>query len=147
MGNGNDLKEPSETAIKLYSLLVDQIQKHTTVLWQFPVALLAADAFALDKLAEKPLAMFLVGLSNFALAYSFLRLVMQQRCIIDATKLVEKDWQSGFYKTYIPNFSSVPRPLRASVWLSVMLFAWSAIIIAIPIWPIIKPVIHQWTGT
>lgn len=57
---------------KLYALLVDQLTKYNTIIWQFPTALLAANAFAIDKAHDKPLALLVLlvlALANFSFAY------------------------------------------------------------------------------
>jgi hypothetical protein len=52
-----------EVKLKLYGLLIDQLQKYNSILWQAPAALLVANILALDRLAGKPSILLAVGFS------------------------------------------------------------------------------------
>jgi hypothetical protein len=99
-------EKPDDTQLKLYALLVDQLQKYTTILWQFPTALLAANAFALDKFEAQPWMMFALGAIDGVLAYAFHRLVIQQRAIISATKVAEAILSETTCQAFIPKFTT-----------------------------------------
>ncbi|HUF63384.1 MAG TPA: hypothetical protein VMN36_15010 [Verrucomicrobiales bacterium] len=101
-----DETTPHEKQLKLYGKLVDQRQNYTTILWQFPTALLAANAFAIDKFHSQPLILLALGVVDGILAYSFRRLVIQQRSIITATRAAEGILRKTEFSAFIPNFSS-----------------------------------------
>lgn len=102
----SDDKKIDDTQLKLYAMLVDQLQKYTTILWQFPTALLAANAFVLDKFLVQPFMLLAVAITDGVLTYALHRLVIQQRAIIDATKASEAILKESTYEAFIPKFST-----------------------------------------
>jgi hypothetical protein len=92
-----------ENKLKLYSLLVDQIQKYNAIIWQVPTALVAANFFALDKFFSNPFLLLMLSIFNGVLIYAYHRMVLQQRAIIDATRKAEDDIKET-YPTFIPEF-------------------------------------------
>ncbi|SRR6266542_5352440 len=93
-----------DTQVKLYGTLVDQIQKYSTILWQFPTTLLAANAFAFDKFLALPWALLALAVVDGVLTYALYRLVRAQRAIIDASSAVEEMLRKTSYSTFIPQF-------------------------------------------
>jgi hypothetical protein len=91
--------------LKLYQLLVNQLQKHATILWQLPTALLAANAFALDKCHEHPWLVLAVAVFNGVLAHAYRRVVIQLYAITKATKAAEALFSESGYGVFIPEFS------------------------------------------
>lgn len=108
MPNGNS---PVDNQLKLYGLLVEQLHKYVTVFWQFPLALLAANFFALDKFLSHPKILFVVSLVDCVLVFAFHRLVLNQRCIIKAIRGAEKDLRASYPK-FVPEFGEpmIPAP-------------------------------------
>jgi hypothetical protein len=104
--------EPTEAQIKLYTLLVDQVQKYSTILWQFPTALLAANSFAIDKFLGKSVLFVGLAVVDVALVYAFQRLISHQRAVIDAAKKAEEDLRKTKLSSYVPTFHTPT--LRAS---------------------------------
>ncbi|MFA6922210.1 MAG: hypothetical protein WC216_10225 [Gallionella sp.] len=102
----SDEKKIDDTQLKLYAMLVDQLQKYTTIFWQFPTALLAANAFVLDKFLAQPFMMLALAIIDGVLAYALHRLVIQQRTIISATKASEAILRESTYEAFIPKFSN-----------------------------------------
>jgi len=97
--------KPNDKQLKLYEMLVDQLQKHTTIFWQFPVALLAANVFAVDKfLLQQPKLLLSLFLMDFALVYTFHWEILHQRAVISATQSAERLLRSTDYYTFIPQF-------------------------------------------
>ena len=101
-----DNNKTDDTQLKLYQLLVDQHQKLGTILWQFPTALLAANAFALDKFHAQPWMLLAVAAIDGVLSYAYHRVVIQQRAISKATKAAEALFSKSGYDLFIPKFSS-----------------------------------------
>ena len=101
-----DTTKIDDTQVKLYALLVDQHQKHATIIWQFPTALLAANAFALDKFQAHPWMLLVVAAIDGVLTYAHHRVVIQLRAISRATKLSEALLSQNGYEVFIPKFSS-----------------------------------------
>jgi hypothetical protein len=95
--------KPDDTQLKLYDMLLDQLQKHTTIFWQFPVALFAADFLAVDKFLRHPKLLFGIFLINLALVYAFHCMVFYQSAIIDATRLAESRLRET-NKDFIPQY-------------------------------------------
>lgn len=102
----NDNEELDSNLIELYSLLIDQLQKYNSILWQFPIAIMAANTFALDKLLEQPLILLCVAVIDAVLIYALRNLVRQQQAIISATKSVEENLKKTIHRKAIPNFES-----------------------------------------
>ena len=96
--------KPDDNQIKLYALLVDQMQKYNSIIWQVPTALIAANFFAIDKFISNPVLLFALTVFNTVLIYAFHRMVTQQRAIIDAARRSETELKET-YSTFIPSFS------------------------------------------
>ena len=99
-----DSPKPDDNQIKLYTLLVDQIQKYNSIIWQVPTALIAANFFAIDKFISYPPLLLALALFNAVLIYAFYRMVIQQRAIIDAARQSEAELKKT-YNAFIPSFS------------------------------------------
>jgi len=110
-----------DTQLKLYQLLVDQHQKHATILWQFPTALFAANAFALDKFQAHPWMLLAVAAVDGVLTYAYQRLVIQQRAISKASKAAEALFSESGYDLFIPKFSKA----RVSGAFLIVFLLWS----------------------
>ena len=115
--------KPDDSQLKLYGLLVDQLQKYNSLIWQVPTALVAANIFALDKLAGRPFALLAVWLFNAALIFTFYKMVMRQRAVITAAQSAEAQVRQA-WPHFIPTFtpSKVPAP-SLFVWTLVLLDA------------------------
>ena len=103
MTNGS-AETGTETKVKLYLGLVDQLHKYTTIFWQVPTALFAANLLALDKFSGMPLVLFTVTLFNATLLFAFRRMIVQQQKIIQAARDAEADLKAVWSK-YVPEFS------------------------------------------
>jgi len=128
-----------EGQLRLYSLLVDQIHKYATIFWQFPTALLAANAFAIDKfLNEPPGILFGVALVDLALIYAFHRLILYQRAIIKAAKKAEIHFRRTQLKEFVPNFPRFSRfTPRATGMLLLVLYAAAISLLGYSVIPIL----------
>lgn len=93
----------NENKISLYACLVDQLQKYNSIIWQAPTALLAANAFAIDKWSTNPVFLLAVAIFNGALIFAFHKMVRQQQVIIEATRSAEKELKKSFPE-FIPVF-------------------------------------------
>lgn len=117
--------------IKLYSLLIDQIQKYNTILWQFPTALVAANFFAINNLLKYPYLLLCLSILNLSLIFAFTRMVKTQRAIIDTTKKAEVEMIKQF-PLFVPEFPQpnlqAPAVMRDILWiLAIVLFFYSVL--------------------
>jgi len=108
-----------DSKLKLYNLLVDQIQKYNAIIWQAPTALVAANFFALDKFLGNAALLLVLSIFNGVLIYAYHRMVIQQRAVIDATRKAEDDIKK-IYPAFIPKFRRAgiraPSLLVYSLW-------------------------------
>lgn len=91
--------------LRLYSLLIDQIQKYNSIVWQIPTALLVADVLALQQLEARPVALVGVAVVSSALTFAYYRMAVAQGTIIDAARNAEavlRKEHAGFVPTFIP---------------------------------------------
>lgn len=103
--------------VKLYTLLIDQMHKYTSVFWQFPLALLAANSFAVDKFLQKPVILLGLSFIDGALIYAFSRLIYRQKAIIEATQNAEGILIKTGYKEFIPVFKKrKPSAQYVTLW-------------------------------
>jgi hypothetical protein len=128
-----DNKEDQDNRIKLYNILVEQLQKYNTVIWQIPTALVAANFLAIDKFLSRPFLLFAISIFDAALIYVFQRMLVQQRAIISATQQSEKELREDF-RPFIPDFPkkkiNAPTIFLATLWiLNAALFAYSVVCI------------------
>lgn len=109
-----------DNKLKLYNLLVDQIQKYNAIIWQVPTALIAANFFALDKFFGNPAILLVLSIFNGVLIYAYHRMIIQQCAVIDATRKAEDDIK-GAYPDFIPEFRRTgiraPSLLVYSLWI------------------------------
>ena len=121
--------------MELYSVLVGQVQNYNSIIWQVPMALVAANFVALDySTSQNPWALFALVVFNFAIIYAFYKMTVRQRAIIMATKAVEARLGSD-YGDCIPKFKkrgvSAPRLL---IWVLALL---NAALLAYAVLPIL----------
>ncbi len=110
-------KKPDDNQIKLYTVLVDQLQKYNTIIWQVPIALMAANILALDKLLSKPVFLLAISIFNAALIFAFYKMVTQQRVLIEASRSAENELKKNWLE-FIPDFKpSKIRAPRLFVWI------------------------------
>lgn len=110
-----------DNQIKLYILLVDQLQKYNSIIWQIPTALIAANSFAFDKFSQdNPVILLGLAAVNFAIIYAYRRMIVQQSAIIDATRKAEDEIRK-VYEVFIPCFRM--SKIRASSLLAIILDA------------------------
>ena len=102
----------TDSQIRLYSLLVDQIHKYTTIFWQFPTALAAVNFLALHNHLKKPILVLVVFFFDTILIYSFCRMVRRQREIITVARNAEEKLREDF-PLFVPRFDE--RGWRAPV--------------------------------
>lgn len=96
--------EPEKNDLDLYKLLVDQIQKYSTIVWQFPTALFAANTLAVDKFLKSPQLLLALAIADVALVFAFQRLVSHQRTVIDAARKAEAILRQTKVAALIPDF-------------------------------------------
>ena len=96
-------EEPSDNLIKLYAILIDQLQSYNNLIWQIPAALVVANFVALDSSDYNPWACLALAVFNGAMVYAFYKMVVRQRSIVIATKAVERRLSED-YGDGIPKF-------------------------------------------
>jgi hypothetical protein len=89
--------------IDLYTLLVGQLQNYNGIIWQIPVALVAANFVALDYAQGKPWALLPLAIFNGVMIYAFYKMVVRQSAIIEATRSAERRLALD-YGDVIPSF-------------------------------------------
>ena len=105
--------------VKLYALLIDQLQRYNSIVWQVPTALVAADVVAFQQLQSWPFAMLGVSLVSAVLSFAYYRMVVQQEAIISATRKAELSLRIG-HDAFIPEFQ---RSAVSARWLIVVALA------------------------
>jgi len=101
---------------RLYSLLIDQLQRYNSIVWQVPTALMAADVIALQQLQDRPIAMLGVSQVSLVLSFAYYRMVRQQGAIIQATQQAETSLRET-HNAFIPQFS---QSVVSARWLIVL---------------------------
>lgn len=122
----------TETQLKLYATLIDQLQKHTTIVWQYSMAIFLADAYALEKFQNQPYILWSISVISGVMAYAFHRVVIQQYAIIKATQKVEDLFVKNKYEDFIPQFRknriSAPQIIVVALYgLSALLFIFASL--------------------
>jgi hypothetical protein len=102
--------KPDELQLKLYAMLVEQLHKYVTIFWQFPLALLTVNFFALEKFLSHPKILLAVSAVDCVLVYAFHRLLINQRSILAAAKRAEATLSATSYEAFIPKFGPAKRP-------------------------------------
>jgi hypothetical protein len=64
-----------ENDLKLYSLLVDQLLKYQTTIWQIPTALVIGNFLAIEKFLAKPIPLIALAAFNFGLIFVLHRMI------------------------------------------------------------------------
>lgn len=117
----SDKTKSDDVHLKLYSLLVDQLHKYTSVLWQFPTALIVANFFALDKFLAQPRILVVLAVLDGVLVFVFARLVHHQKAIIAAStkaeEVLREELRDTKYQPFIPTFTdSCPKASNVTIW-------------------------------
>lgn len=116
--------------VRLYSLLVDQIQRYNSIVWQVPTGLVAADVVALQQLNDRPLAMFGVALVSGTLTFAYYRMVVSQGILIRAARAAEAQLRDQ-YVGFVPNFPNAPVSSRWLIVAALVLFNVGLVIYAV----------------
>ena len=131
----SDEGKPDDTSIKLYSLLVDQLHKYNSVIWQTPAALLAVNTFALDKFSDSGVLLLALVLFDAALVYTFQRMVAHQQEIIAAAQKTETKFKKD-YDALIPEFKKgclpAPKVMVFVLWFLVVILFVRALVLLGP---------------
>lgn len=93
-----------DNLIKLYALLLDQLHKYSAIFWQFPLALIAANLFGIDKFQTNPFLLLSLSFFDATLFYAFYAMVVHSRELIAATQYAEGELKKT-YGLFIPKFS------------------------------------------
>jgi hypothetical protein len=105
-------KDELNSQIKLYTLLVDQLQRYNTIIWQFPTALVGLNGLAVVQLAKQPWWLLAVWVFNLSMIFGFLKIIMRQSVLIDTTRSAEAHLQgefAHFVPTFKPSWIRAPR--------------------------------------
>ncbi len=121
--------------IKLYELIVDQLHRYGSIIWQLPTALVAANLLAFQHASHLPLVLIGIALFNGAMIYVLHRMTTQQRALIEAARNAEAAL-GVHYPGFVPSFAragvSAPRVLLATMVVldaGLFLFAYGSLLI------------------
>ena len=107
--------------IKLYGVIVDQLHRCTSILWQAPIVLVAANVLALDRLYERPWAVLALGLFDAAFIFGLHKIVLRQRSLVVARRRAENMLGDEGLADFVPKFEasrlSAPRVMLIALWL------------------------------
>lgn len=94
-----------DSILKLYEVYSNNLQKYTTIIWQFPTALITVNILAVNFFIDEPCPLLFISVLNFVLIYALFRHVDHQRSIIDSLKKIENKLRKDYKaKDMIPNF-------------------------------------------
>lgn len=124
MGN-NEL----QNKIELYKLLLDQIQKYNTILWQFPTILSIANIIALFSIRDLNTidanAITVFAIADLGLAYAFTKMVITQSKIIDTAKEAEEELRNiRGYENFVPYLEDHHSPSARWVLVWILWILW-----------------------
>jgi len=93
----------NENEIKLYNILVDQLLRYQSTLWQIPIALLVANFIVISNFIGNPHPLIALLLFNFGMILIMHRMIKHQRKIIEATNKAEEKLKEN-YQNFLPKF-------------------------------------------
>lgn len=91
-----------ENEIKLYSLLVDELFRHQTNIWQIPTALISVNLVAIYNFQSQWVPLAVLCIFNAGLIFVFCQMVKAQMKIIDTIKKAEEKLKPTFL-AFLPN--------------------------------------------
>ena len=96
-----------ENEIKLYGLLVDQLFRHQSIIWQMPTALISVNLIAIYNFHHSPGPLAALWLFNAAMIFVFCQMVRAQMKIVQT--IVRAESVLGLsYPDFLPKIS-MPR--------------------------------------
>jgi len=98
--------------LKLYEIYSNDFHKYTTVIWQFPTALVTVNILAINFLLEKPHILIFFPIINFVLLHALFKHVHNQNCLKGSLVAIEKELIGTFSKKIIPNFTPKSKILK-----------------------------------
>jgi len=98
--------EPKSDHLQLYGMLIDQLKTYSNYFWQFPLALVAANSFAIDKFSAHPIILLFLSLLDAVFVYALHRMVSNQKAIIKAAQKAEVELRKTTAAGYLPDFPS-----------------------------------------
>lgn len=119
-GLSNSMEFP-EHKIKLYNMLLEQLMKYESTIWQIPTALVLGNFLAIGNFLSQPFPLAALAIFNFGLIFVFYRMIKAQEKIITAVRGAEEELRKSF-STFLPNFSArhkvySPRLFTIILWL------------------------------
>ena len=79
-----------EVNLKLYEIYLNDLQKYSTIIWQFPTALVTVNVLAINFLIDKPHVLIFIPIVNSVLIHAVFKHVHHQKAIIEAIKRIER---------------------------------------------------------
>ena len=98
--NMNDV----DNILKLYEIYSNGFQKYSTIIWQFPTALVTVNILAINFFIDKPQLLLFIPLVNFVLLHALFKHVHNQSAIKNALKKIEGKLREHYDQDMIPNF-------------------------------------------
>lgn len=108
--------------LKLYEIYSNDLKKYTTIIWQFPTALVGVNILAIDHLMDKPRILLFIALVNFSLLFALYRHIRHQGVIIDSLIVIEKKLRYHFYSRMIAEFKRKKFKATYLVWGVLLIF-------------------------
>ena len=93
-----------DNILKLYGIYSNDLQKYSTIIWQFPTALVTVNILAINFFIDKPQLLLFIPLVNFVLLHSLFKQVHIQRALINALRKIEGKLREHYDQDMIPNF-------------------------------------------
>ena len=101
-----------DNILKLYGIYSNDLQKYSTIIWQFPTALVTVNILAINFFIDKPHFLLFIPLVNFVLLHALFKHVHHQRAIINALRKIEGKLREHYDQDMIPNFEVRNRILK-----------------------------------
>ena len=79
-----------EIILKLYNRYSEDFHKYTTIIWQFPAAIITFNILAINFFLDKPHILLCLPIINFILLHSLFKQIHIQQCLTKALKEIEK---------------------------------------------------------
>ncbi len=92
--------------LSLYPVYQEAISYYTNIVWAFPAAFVAMNAFVMQALRCEPIPLFFAALFNLLLVQAFFKLVANQTAIVDVLKKVESLLRCRLDPSVIPDFKA-----------------------------------------
>jgi len=130
------MDERPDRQLKLYELLVSQKARYDAIYWQAP-ALVAGNIFTLEKLDGRPLATLALVSFNWAMIFSFSRMITSQSLILRVMNDAEAKLRTTYGAGFVPDFTA-KRSRSSRRWLVGTLMILNVVLLGYGVWQVIE---------